>query len=461
MAEGNEDGGVLESSGTPPPGEPAGGGTPLDEETLPGPLPPAVRHRVLDLVAAALDSVPAKELPPSLLRVSQFAPRRRVKAAGEQIAAALEADDFRETVLRHVDPGSKATIEVLTRGTPPAAGDPVDVAALAFLARRRGWTSLVQAAAAEESSAAQQGETAKLTRANEQLEKRLAAAKDRLAEVEKAARTGEEQRTREIATLRNELREARRDLAAQQVEREKAERRAEEALRSLERRSHGEARELKAAQARVDSLVEEVARLRAAGREDVALMDVHARLLLDTLVEAATALRREWGSSPDERRPADFVSAGRDQAGLPAGRPVAPDDLLATLAMPNAHLIVDGYNVTKLAWPSSTLLDQRTRLVSGLGPVAAQTGAEITVVFDGVSGVKVGAPRAPRGVRVVFSRDGETADEVIRQLVAAEPTGRVVVVASSDQEVAAAARRPGHRAVASAALVSELFGHVS
>ena len=42
---------------------------------------------------------------------------------------------------------------------------------------------------------------------------------------------------------------------------------------------------------------------------------------------------------------------------------------------------------------------------------------------------------APRGVKVVFSREGVIADDVIRDLVRAGPVGRVVVVVSSDQEL--------------------------
>jgi predicted RNA-binding protein with PIN domain len=46
-------------------------------------------------------------------------------------------------------------------------------------------------------------------------------------------------------------------------------------------------------------------------------------------------------------------------------------------------------------------------------------------------------------VRVLFSRKGEIADELIRRLVRAEPDGRVVVVVSSDKEVADGVRRHG------------------
>ena len=63
------------------------------------------------------------------------------------------------------------------------------------------------------------------------------------------------------------------------------------------------------------------------------------------------------------------------------------------------------------------------------------------------------AARPVRGVRVLFSEPDEIADELIRRLVRAEPPGRVVVVVSSDREVAEGVRRSGARPVPSAALV--------
>jgi predicted RNA-binding protein with PIN domain len=89
-----------------------------------------------------------------------------------------------------------------------------------------------------------------------------------------------------------------------------------------------------------------------------------------------------------------------------------------------------------------SLEHQRARLVSALGGIAAQSGAEITVVFDGAERM-VAVPSPPRGVRVLFSRKGQTADDVVRQLVRAEPPGRPIVVVSSDKEVADGVRRHG------------------
>ncbi|WP_322766724.1 NYN domain-containing protein, partial [Frankia sp. Cr1] len=62
----------------------------------------------------------------------------------------------------------------------------------------------------------------------------------------------------------------------------------------------------------------------------------------------------------------------------------------------------------------------------------------------------------PRGVRVVFSRSGQLADEEIIRLVRAEPAGRPVAVVTSDREVAETSRMSGARPVPSAALLTRL-----
>jgi predicted RNA-binding protein with PIN domain len=126
------------------------------------------------------------------------------------------------------------------------------------------------------------------------------------------------------------------------------------------------------------------------------------------------------------------------------------------LTLPQVHLIVDGYNVTKTGYGELPLADQRTRLLSGLGGLAAQTRAEVTCVFDGAELDAPVAISAPRGVRVLFSRPGQTADELIGQLVRAEPEGRAVVVVSSDREVADAARRADARPASSSLLLRRL-----
>ena len=65
-------------------------------------------------------------------------------------------------------------------------------------------------------------------------------------------------------------------------------------------------------------------------------------------------------------------------------------------------------------------------------------------------------PDIALALRLLFSRAGETADDVLRTLVRAEPRGRPLVVVSSDREVADDVRREGARPVASRALLALL-----
>ena len=152
-------------------------------------------------------------------------------------------------------------------------------------------------------------------------------------------------------------------------------------------------------------------------------------------------------------RPADTVDAAAPAVASAQRRPGDSASLDDLLTLPRCHLVVDGYNVTKGAWASMPLEAQRTRLVQRLGVLAARTGAEVTCVFDGAD-VSVPPPVTPaQGVRVLFSPQGQSADELIRRLVAAEPPGRAVIVVSSDREVADGVRSSGAWAVDSDLLV--------
>jgi predicted RNA-binding protein with PIN domain len=189
---------------------------------------------------------------------------------------------------------------------------------------------------------------------------------------------------------------------------------------------------------------------------------MRVRLLLDSVLDAAQGLRRELALPPTTSRPADTVDAvepGRMTPRDIAARALSetdPELLDQLLALPRSHLVVDGYNVTKTGYPTMPLDKQRLRLLGGLAGLAAQSGAEVTCVFDGA---ELAAPvllAPPRGVRVLFSKPGQTADELIRQLVRAEPPGRAVVVVSSDREVADGCAAAGARPVSSALLLRRL-----
>ena len=115
---------------------------------------------------------------------------------------------------------------------------------------------------------------------------------------------------------------------------------------------------------------------------------VRAKLLVNTLVEAAQGQRRELGLPAVERLPADTVAAdvAEEGARTSSGRRSLPVDdpalLEELLRLPRAHLVIDGYNVTKTTWPELPLERQRDRLITGVAALLARTGAEMTIVFD-------------------------------------------------------------------------------
>jgi len=432
----------------------------------PGPeptLPEAVRGRVVALVAAAMTGLPLDEVPAPLRKVAQFTPSRRARLGGAAIATHLGADVlFRQRLAARVVEAAGELGAAVAAGEPPAAADPVEVAALAYLVRPAGWRGLIEAAEAVLREQAESTAIADLVRGAESRAAR--AEHDRaVARVEADKLRDELTRVREeLAAVREEHRAALRSLR----EAEAGAKRANDLLATEKGRAaraaadhEAEARRLRARLADAEAAV---AAARASAKDARTVDDARLWLLLETIGQAAVGLRRELALDPAERLPADFVAeeyaqptgpgAGQPARALAADDPVRLDQLLA---LPRAHLIVDGYNVTKLGYPEISLEQQRSRLVKGLSGLAARSGAEVTAVFDGAERMH-GLPSAPRGVRVLFSRKGETADELIRRLVRAEPAGRPVIVISSDREVADGVHRHGAYPLPSATLLRRL-----
>jgi predicted RNA-binding protein with PIN domain len=440
--------------------QPADQATELATERLTGPLPEAVRSRVVVLAADALGAMPPGGLPPSLKRVASFAPARRARLAGTRIAGVLETDvGFRDRLAVQVRLRVPELAEALDDGTTPAATEPAELAAVAYLLRPPGWVEVVQRAAevvAEERHVA-------LGRASDQqtehLRRRLDEAHAELRTLRARNREQVSALKAENAEVRHRLGDARARLKAADEATRVTELRAAQAAQEAARAAAATEGELRRARARIADLEQENASTRREGRAERSEGAIRARLLLDTLLDTAQGLRRELALPPVEGAPADTVEAdvaehgARTSSGhgsLAIDDPVLLDQLLA---LPRVHLVVDGYNVTKNAWPGSSLEIQREQLLSRLAPLAARTQAEITVVFDAADTESRPLVKRPRGVRVLYSPFGVIADDVIRQLVEAEPAGRPIVVVTSDQAVAGDVRRDGGRVVDSAALV--------
>jgi hypothetical protein len=426
-------------------------------------LPEAVRLRVVSLAAERLGQLAADEVPASLRQFARFTPSKRARLAAVPLAAAVETDPtFRANVANGVRQALPDLVAALEAGTPPAAADPLDVAAAAYVVRTPGWQALVREATESIERAAERALLATDAAESRRLAEQLSAAKA-------AARDERERLRTELASIRGELDDVRRKLR----QATDAQRRAEETQhsaeaerdalrRAAERLGTASEVELRRARARIAELEAQVEQARRAAREGRSSDDLRLWLLIETLTNAAQGLRRELALPPTEARPADAV-AERLQAAGGAGPPAhqgrSADDpawLDTLLSVPGVHLVVDGYNVTKTGFGTLPLEAQRTRLVQGAGSLAARTGAEVTVVFDGAERTAPVALPTPRKVRVIFSAPGQLADEVIVELVRNEPPGRPLVVVSSDREVAEGARVGGARTVPSTALLALL-----
>ncbi|MFC9057788.1 NYN domain-containing protein [Streptomyces sp. NPDC057074] len=440
-------------------GEPGDGAA----EVLDRPLPDGVRRRVVQIVSDGFGGLTLAELPAQLRQYARFAPNRRAKFAGNAMAAAVESDPlFRQRIGEKFRDAQPELAGALDAGSPPPAADPLDVAAAAYVLRPHGWVKLVTAAGEE-------AQRADAERADEESRAELERLHEDLARAREHTRTETERLRAELESAKKETEALHRKLrsALSDVKRgEAALRKVQAEMDTVRTEGHtqvsaaeSESRRLKTRLAEAEAALEAT---RKAAREGRSVEDMRVRLLLDTLLDATQGLRRELALPPVSVRPAETVDAvepGRMTPKDIAARALSENDpaiLDQLLALPQAHLVVDGYNVTKTGYPQMPLEKQRLRLLGQLSQLAAQTGAEMTCVFDGA---ELAAPvllAPPRGVRVLFSKPGVTADELIRQLVRAEPPGRPVIVVSTDREVADGVARAGARPVASVVLLKRL-----
>jgi predicted RNA-binding protein with PIN domain len=429
--------------------------------------------------------------PPSLRPYLGFA--KLSPAALSAIARVVDQDDdFRARVAASSDEGTVGRGAWLWLTRPPGWAD--DLAAIEAEDRqRRASRAAEQREARDERSAARRlaATQAALTRAETVAEERrleLDRLQQELDEVRRA-RTAADARVAELETTVAQLDEAR---AA-----------AVRNLKDAETRLVTRATELKAVKARLRSLEAEAPRPEAADTgaarmraEDIGPeradpdgavspapgpdLGVVARelrraaqgasSLADGLAGLAAALADDGGERVAPPRAPAPIGAPVTEAAVRGDRrtPVALpggllDDSVAAaehlLRIPNAVLVVDGYNVTMTGWPELGAAEQRRRLVSLLADLAARTSTRVELVFDGAEvddrTVAVPAP-ARQWVRVRFSPPDVEADEVVLDLVAQLPASRPVIVASSDNRVREGARRGGANLLYSRQLLDTL-----
>lgn len=428
-----------------------GGGVPVDWDTLPNP----VRARLAELAAAALGEMRQADIPAPLRPVVRFAPAKRAKLGLPTLVTALrDSTVFRTSV---VDWHRTNRPEAITLDH----ADPVVVAAAAALLDAPSAAHYAELVGFRVEQGQLRGERDSAVARADKLTGELERVRQELADARLAADRVGGETTVEADRLRKRLREqgvrlkeARDDAELARAEWERMRQQADSELAELAGQRDRERVKAQEERVRAERAVAEAEVARQSAREARQGDEVRMALLLETLEGALGGLRRELGTSGSGPRPADGVSGARAHSGT-TGQIQDAAMLDRLLALPAVHLIVDGYNVTKTGYPDLPLADQRDRLAHQLAALAARTGAEVTVVFDGADVLAV--PTAgPRGVRVLFSDPGVQADDVIRNLVAAEPLGRQLVVATSDRAVATSVRHRGAYAVASAVLLTRI-----
>ncbi len=434
---------VLAAGRTPV--DDAGNADPDADQVMPGDagqdprLPQPVANRVAQLAVQAVHALPPTDVPAAMRFALGW--RRRgplpTRFAHRVLAALAQDEGLRARIGSHLAGEGTAVGEEMAEGS--GGGDPVTGAAMLYLSRPEHWqrdlsaalsATATQPAQADELVAAQQ-QAADLRTRLERLQQR------REQEAATAKRDQAEVRTKlsgQIERLREELRALRGE----------SERLASE-LEQSRRAASDLDREVRRLRSRLDSAQSAAEQAKGADRSARLLANARVKALLEVLGEAAAGLAEELRLPASTTAPAEHVAAVEPAQPTVSKRIHTAEDLTQALTLPRCHLLVDGYNITKGAWASAPLQQQRDRLVTALAPLAARTRAEVTVVFDGAEVGPVPAAPTAKGVRVRFSPPGEVADRVIVRMVAAEPTGRPVVVASSDAALCSGARSAGGR----------------
>lgn len=343
----------------------------------------------------------------------------------------------------------------------------------AWLVRGEGWEEEfareLDAAAAVHAEERAERTDAELRERVASLEQQLADRSERLAEAHQ-----------ELDRLRRAVDAQEADLAALRQERD----RWEEKAAAADEARHRAVRELKDTEARSVDRLERVRRLEAevealstgarsaaapeptAQQQDGVPLDA-LRPLSERLQELASevaALAQGAGGAP---QPDDEPSGRRAATSRPRRRRFrlqhgilegTPEAALHLLSVPDAVVLVDGWNVSMLGWPDLPGPLQRQRLVDALGGLAARTGAEVHVVFDGIASGGAPVAQGASRVRVQFTPEGVEADDRILELVDAVPPERHVIVVSNDRRVRAGADERSANVVGSTELLSLISG---
>ena len=102
-------------------------------------------------------------------------------------------------------------------------------------------------------------------------------------------------------------------------------------------------------------------------------------------------------------------------------------------------VIIDGYNLLHVSPELSVrreelLENARNRLIEKLSRYKSQKNVSVAIVFDGwKGGMPTQNQEIIKGIKIIYSKLGEKADEVIKHIIA--NSSEEVIVVSSDREI--------------------------
>ena len=363
-----------------------------------------VLQPVITCARGVLADMESDDVPLALRKVARSSARKLPPPFAKSLLKEMTSNEsFRSDVLKRYEGGDRVDDDLLAYLTDPAVG--------------------IGAIEVRANASRDAGQDAALESARE----RMADLDDQLAESKRRFSELRAQHDSEIAKARSSVSEGQRRAEAriQSLNRTVAEARAEE--QDLTEQIRVLMEELDAVKSRLAGATDRLRR-----REATALPASRSRI--DETTSDPLELAR-WLDDVEHRiRPFREANPVGHESRVPGlltiGPGISPDSAgaLQTLIAQNPRrFLLDGYNIGgEIDAANFSTRPGRDDVVLKVGVLARATDAEVVVVFDGPDDEGRSGFRSPDGVTVRFSK-GRKADDVIADLVAANPD-RVVVV---------------------------------
>jgi YacP-like NYN domain len=181
-------------------------------------------------------------------------------------------------------------------------------------------------------------------------------------------------------------------------------------------------------------------------REELLAALASARTAIDGAHAAVARTAKHRASAPDR--------VTRIPLRLPRGLTVREAaGIQHLLAVTEIVVMVDGYNVAKLAWPTESLAVQRDRLNDLSDELVTRYGTDLRVVYDGAAPNRAAGSRSRR-FAIEFTAEGVTADDIIVERIRSLPASQPVVLVTNDAALTRRCERLGVTTVRSDAFLT-------